>query len=62
MLDWLLYKVPMSDLAKSSKCFTIVEEEEETFVWEEFLEQVGCTAVPPSAFKHVRYFVSSNIR
>ncbi|KAL4226128.1 transcription corepressor [Mactra antiquata] len=35
------------------------ETEEPDFVWESYLQQVGATAVPPSAFKHVEYSLQS---
>jgi hypothetical protein len=40
------------------------EDEEPEFVWEDYLQQTGTTAVPPTAFKHVwmySYFNNNKI-
>ncbi|KAH3892505.1 hypothetical protein DPMN_016623 [Dreissena polymorpha] len=35
------------------------EKDEPDFIWEEYLQQIGSSAVPPSAFKHVEHSLES---
>ncbi|KAL5013685.1 hypothetical protein ScPMuIL_007955 [Solemya velum] len=47
------------DIADYNEDGVPIEYNEPEFIWEEYLQEAGATAVPPTAFKHVEYSLQS---